>query len=622
MHKVTRRTMIASAVSIASLSVFGPLRLTGQNVQADENATWDLTEIYKSDEQWQAARQSVIKQLPLLAVYRGKLGESANVLQDALVAISDLRRTILTLDTYATLLSDEDMRVAGNQQKRQLAADLQNQLDEAAAWVLPEVIALGPARINSYLSAQPNLKRFSLALTDMLRRAPHTLSTEEEALLAAAGKPLSMPGSIQREVLTSRMPPSNVTLSDGRSISVDDRSLALVPTLPDVNDRKIISDAYWASFSRVQGPLGATLNASIQGDVFNAQAHRYKNSLDAALFAINIPIGAYQSMLTEVNSGLPVLHRYYKLRKKTLGLSELQPYDLNVPLATIGRTFSLPEIRSITLEAVAPLGPVYQSKLANATKARWMDAYPRPGKRPGGYCNPGAYAVHPYVLLNVTNSYAGATEFAHEWGHAMHAVFAAAAQPFDTFNAAPFVQEVASTCNEQLLVNYMIRTATTKQEKIFYLGQQMENFANVFFRQAMKAEFEASLHEATEKSRDLTGEEISEMYRALMLRYYGDSVNVGASYATEWARQPQYYTPFYIFQYVIAITGAVYFSNSMLNGGTAERDRYLTMLKQGGSNYGYEILRNAGMDLASPFPYRQLLKEFVATLVRAEDLIG
>ena len=250
-----------------------------------------------------------------------------------------------------------------------------------------------------------------------------------------------------------------------------------------------------------------------------------------------------------------------------------------------------------------------------------MDAFPRPGKRPGGYCNPGAYDVHPYVLLNIAPTYAGATSFAHEWGHAMHAVLASSTQPFTTFNAPPFVQEVASTCNEQLLVNYMLQTAKTKQEKLSYLGEQMETVASVFFRQAMKAEFESATHQAVESAQELSGEQMTDMYLALMERYYGPAVRVDAIYATEWGGQPQYFNSFYIFQYVIAITGAVLFSRSILDGGAPQRDRYLTMLRAGGSNYGYQVLRAGGFDLARPESYRAVIREFAATMDRAESLL-
>lgn len=456
----------------------------------------------------------------------------------------------------------------------------------------------------------------------MLRHAPHTLSPEGESILATAETPLSSPSAIQRELVTLNLPAPDVTLSNGTAVPVDYKSLSSASSLPNQSDRRAVYEAYWKNFSKLQGALGATLQGSVRADVFNARARRFNSSLEASLFDLNIPVDVYGTMLAEVGAGVSVLHRYYALRKHVLALPELYPSDLGVPLATIDRKFSLPEIRSLTLKAVQPLGTAYVERLQKATEARWMDAFPRPGKRPGGYSNPGAYGLHPYVLLNINPTYTGATSFAHEWGHAMHASVAQEAQPFDTFNAPPFMQEIASSCNEQLLVKYMIQGSKTKQETLFYLGQQMENFAFVFFRQAMKAEFEADIHQAAERGESLSGEQMTDRYRALMQRYYGPSVSVDTMYATEWGRQPQYYNAFYIFQYVVAMTGAVHFSRSILNGGASERDRYLDMLRAGGSNYGYEVLRAAGLDLASPVPYRNLLAQFAITMDRAEALLA
>lgn len=560
--------------------------------------------------------------LPGVSRFKGTLGASAGALEAAMTAVSDLARAILRLDTYARLKADADQRSAPNQERLQLAVDLSGKLDEATAWIGAEVIALGHAGIDGLIASNPRLAGFRFGLQDRLRRAPHTPSSETQAILAAASTPLAAPAVIQRQIVASTLERHEVTLSTGEVVRVDERALALHGKSRVREDRRRVSEAYWSSFGKLEAALGATLNASVQGDVFNARAHRHASSLQAALFDANIPEAVYRTVIAEAGRGLPVLHRAYDLRRRALKLSELGYFDMTVPLASYDRTFSLAEMRSLTLSAVRPLGKAYGDRLAAATQERWMDALPRPGKFSGSYSNPGAYDVHPYVLLNVNPTYAGATAFAHEWGHAMHGVLARRAQPFNTFNAPTLVQEVASTCNEQLLVQHMIRNARSAPEKLFYLTQQIQNLSFVFFVQAMRAEFEARIHEMVESGQALSGDELTRTYLQLMTRYYGPGVRIDPVYAIEWARQIQYYNAFYVFQYATALTGGVHFSRAILAGGAPERDRYLAMLSAGGSDYGYGILRTAGLDLATPAPYRTLVEELARAIDEANSLLA
>jgi oligoendopeptidase F len=279
-------------------------------------------------------------------------------------------------------------------------------------------------------------------------------------------------------------------------------------------------------------------------------------------------------------------------------------------------------MRQLTLDAVKPLGPDYQRLFADSSSKRWMDPLPRPGKASGAYMNPGAYDVHPYLLLNLSDRYDGLSTYAHEWGHAMHSLIANAAQPFELSNYPTFTAEVASTAHELLLANMLVDRAKAKDEKLFYLGQIMENYRGTFFRQAMLAEFQLAINDMADKGEGLSGEKMSALYMDLLKRYHGPKVQIEPDYATEWAYIPHYYFGFYLWQYATSITAANFFAQKVMHGTTADRDRYLTVLRAGGSDYGYNLLKKGGLDMATAEPYRLIVDSFSKVLDEAEKLIA
>jgi oligoendopeptidase F len=355
--------------------------------------------------------------------------------------------------------------------------------------------------------------------------------------------------------------------------------------------------------------------------MFQAKARKYKTALEASLSGSNIPEGVYRTLVAQANEGLPVLHRYFDLRRRMLNLPDIAYYDIYPPLVKLDRRFTLDEMRTLTLDAVKPLGPDYGAMFAKATAARWMDPRPRTGKQSGAYMNGSAYDVHPYLLLNLSDRYDGLTTYAHEWGHAMHTLLANAAQPYELAGYPTFTAEIASTCQELLLAHAMLERASTKEEKLFYLGQLMENFRGTFFRQAMFAEFQLAIHDLAEKGEGLSGKKMTGIYLDLLRRYHGPGMTIDPAYAIEWAYIQHFFYGFYVFQYATSITAATYFASRVRGGAPAERDRYLSVLKAGGSDYGYAILRKAGLDMATPTPYRTLVAEFARVLDQAEALL-
>ena len=620
-----RETLAASALAglAAATPAWAQDAATASAAPAD-GAQWNLADLYPDDAAWDAARQRVLADLPRLLACKGTLGRGADQLAAALTLQSDLGRAAARVYAYASLKADEDVRVSANQERQGAARDLYVALGEASSWMAPELLSLGKARIDGFVAANPVLRsRFDVALADVERQAGHTLSPEGETLLASAGAPLGALREVREQLVAAAIPWPTVTLSTGQSVRLDDQGYALHRDAPDRADRKAVFDAFWTEYGRFRAPLGAAYAAHVRADIFTARARRYPTSLAAALSSHDVPEGVYRTLVAEANRGLPQLHRYFELRRRMLKLPDMAYYDIYPPLVQLGRRFTVPEMRSLTLEALKPLGPDYVDTLGKATAARWMDPLPRPGKKSGAYMNPAAaYDVHPYLLLNLGQNYEGLSTYAHEWGHAMHTLLADRAQVYDKAAYPIFLAEIASTCNELLLAAYMVARARTREEKLFYLGQQLESIRGTFYRQTMFAEFELATHDRAEAGEGLSGDRFTAIYLDLLKRYHGPRVAIDPAYAAEWAYIPHFYNSFYVYQYATCVSAASYFARAILRGGARERDDYLAVLKAGGSDYPTVILKRAGLDMASAAPYRAVVATFKDTLDQAEALMA
>jgi len=619
MTDLSRRDTLAAA-AVATLAAAMPALAQTVTTQA---ASWDLSALYPSDADWDKARRETLAALGQLAPYQGHLGDSADNLARALTLQSDLYRTISRIYTYASLKADEDVRIAANQERQGQAIDLYTAFGEASAWIAPELLTVGADRINGFLAGNAALKgKFDHYLANILREAPHTLSPEGEGLLASAMAPLAGPGDIAGQLRASDVPWPTITLSTGQQVRLDSQGYTLYRDVANRADRKAVFDAFFKTYGDFKNSFGATYAAQVKGDIFTARARKYPTALAAAISGANVPEGVYRTLVAEAHEGLPQLHRYFELRRRMLGLPDLQYYDVYPPLVQLDRAFTLDQMRTISMAAFKPLGQAYVDRFATASAARWMDPLPRPGKRPGAYMNPGAYDVHPYLLLNLSDKYDGLTTYAHEWGHAMHSLLANEAQPFEKADYPIFLAEIASTLNEQLLVDYMLAQAKTKQEKLFYLGMQMEAIRGTFYRQTMLAEFELAAHERAEAGQGLSGETFTQIFRDLLARYNGPKVGLDPVYGNEWAYIPHFYTSFYVYQYATCIAAGTYFARQIRAGGAKERDNYLAVLKAGGSDYPVDILKRAGLDMTTPAPYRALVQTFRETLDQAEALLA
>ena len=390
------------------------------------------------------------------------------------------------------------------------------------------------------------------------------------------------------------------------------------------DDRKLAFDAFWKKWAEYRSSVGMVMNSHLQTQVALAKARNYDSVLERELFQDNLPPAVYRTLVSEVNKALPTLHRYFKLRARMLGVDQLHYYDIYPPLVSLDREFNLEDSKKITLEATEILGDDWVSMQKEAMDDRWMHVYPQRGKRSGAYMSGFAYDVHPYLLLNHNNDYDSLSTFAHEWGHAMHTVYAKQSQPFETAGYATFIAEIPSTSLELILQDYMSKHAETLDEKLFYLGNGLEALRGTFFRQTMFAEFELSLYEAVERGEALSGDRITEMYGELLRRYHGHDdgvVVIDELYENEWMFVPHFYYNMYVFQYATSQTAGTALYDMIVKDPDAGVKNYKDLLRAGGSDYPYTLLANAGVDLAQSAPYEALVAKMNAIMDEMERLL-
>ena len=621
-----KRTVLAVAVALAFTCLPSAFAATTPTTftAANPPAVWDLTPLYATPAAWDTARQALLDQLPQLRALQGTLSASPASLLKGMTAISDTRRALYRLDTYASLKADENTQDNANESRRQLSDSAGNQFDQAIAFLPTDISAMGQEKIEAYVAAEPGLAKFKYQLETMLRLAAHTLSPAEENLLAAANDPLQQPQNIY-SLLTNADLPWPTLIVRGKKYTLDQETYVSLRDDRDPKVRAQVFKAFWPVFKAYERTIGATYIAHLHGVVFNARARKFSSSLDMFLSQGNTPDSVYRTLVAETNAGLPTLQRYLKLRQRLLGLKQSQYSDIYVPLANPPRKYTLAEAEQLTLKAVAPLGQDYVDTLSKNFLGSWMHAVPQRGKRSGAYMSGEAYDVHPFVLTSFSGGYESVSTVAHEWGHAMHTVLADGAQPFETSSYPIFIAEIPSTTNEMLLADYVIAHATTKAEKIYALSQQLELLRGTFFRQAMFAEFELKSHEAVEKDQGITGEGLTKIYLDLLKRYHGDAegvMHIDDLYGHEWEYIPHFYTDYYVYQYATSISAAAYFAEGIEKGDTRLRDQYFTMLKSGGSDDPYQIVKRAGVDMATPAPYRAIVQRMNHLMDELDALTG
>jgi oligoendopeptidase F len=590
-----------------------------------EQFKWKLTDLYPSDAAWRQAKDEVAARIPELGKFKGTLAGSPQQLAAVLELESSIDKGVNRLFVYAGLGSDQDTRDSKFQAMKQEMTQLGNDFSAATSWIEPEILKMDRAAIDNALGAEPKLAVYRHYLDDVLRRKAHTGTEAEERIIAEAGLMAPAAGEIFGIFSNADFPYPTVTLSDGRKIKLDAAAFTLARTSANREDRKKVFAAFFGSIGDYGRTFGTTMNANIQKDVFYAKARNYPTSVESSLDANAIPVSVYSSLVDGVNANLPTFHRYLKLRQRMMKLDHLHYYDLYAPLVGgVDLAYPVEEAQKNIYAALAPLGSDYVDVLKRAFADRWIDLYPNTGKRAGAYSNGGAYDVHPYMLINFNGRYDDMSTLAHELGHTMQSYFSNKTQPYPLAGYPIFVAEVASTFNESLLIDHMLKTIKDPKARLSLLGNYLENIKGTVFRQTQFAEFELRAHQMAEKGEPITGASMDKLYMEITKKYYGHDAGicvVDPEIAHEWAYIPHFYRGFYVFQYATSFTASSALSEKVLTGDPAAVKRYRSFLGAGGSKYPIDLLKDAGVDMTTSEPLDLTMKKMNRIMGEMEVLL-
>ena len=594
-------------IALLGLALALPLLAIGAESEADR---WNLKDLYASQATWDQDASKLERQLKDLSACAGRLAQSPARFKRCLDLNAEVLKRFYRLYGYASQSRDEDTSLPGGQDLKQRADVLGTRLEEATSFLRPEILGLGRSRVNTLLKANKSAAIYTHWLDDILRSASHTLDRRGEELIANFGATTGAAQAVYSTLADADMPWPKVRLSDGTEVVVDQTAYEKYRALGNRSDRKIVFDAFWSKWREFERTFGVTLYEQLKKDAALAKIRRYPDSLAQALDANKLPQAVYDTLLAQAELHLPTLHRYFKLRARMLGVDEMRYYDIYPPMVSSNLKYPIGLSTELMLASVKPLGEDYLGAMAQGTRSGWMDVYPRPRKRSGAYMNGSAYDVHPYLLLNHNDDYESLTTLAHEWGHAMHSYLSIRSQPFINAEYPTFTAEIASTTNELLLLDHMLKIAKDDSERMIFLDSALETLRGTFFRQAMFAAFERDIHARVDKGESLTGEALTKIYGNILKRYHGDAqgiVKIDELYTIEWAFIPHFYNRFYVFQYATSITAGAMFASEILKGTPLARERYLNILRAGGSRYPYELVKAAGVDLATAAPYQAIV---------------
>lgn len=589
--------------------------------QQDPAACWSVTDIFPSDEAWTAEFEACQALPDRLAAYQGRLGESARTLFDYLELNEAVSRRVETMYIYVYLRGDEDTANPAYQAMQGRCFSFLVRLSGACAFEGPELTAIPDETLDGFYARLPALEKYRRYLTKARLERDHILSPAEEGLMAAAANLSGGPGDIFNAFTDADLKFPAVSDSQGQEHPLTNGTYVSLLESPDRTLRKNAFQSLYATFGGYRNALAAMLNAEVRKNVFYARARRYDSVLAATLHPSEVPEAVYHNLVEAVRQNLDKLHRYMALRKKAMGLDELHMYDIYtgiVPEAQ--RVTPFQQAKEEVLDALRVLGEEYHRTLSSSFEQRWMDIYENEGKRSGAYAC--GCAVHPFVLLNHKDNLNSEFTLAHELGHAMHSYLSNRDQPPVYASYVLFVAEVASTCNEALLMQYLLKRTGDRRERAALINYFLEQFRTTLYRQTMFAEFELETHRLTEAGEALTAQRLCEIYLELNRLYYGPAVTVDQEIALEWARIPHFYHRFYVYQYATGFSAAMALSRRILEGGEAAVADYLRFLSGGCSTDPVSLLKIAGVDMSTPQPVNDALTLFGQLTDELEELLG
>ncbi|MED4972062.1 oligoendopeptidase F [Geobacillus kaustophilus NBRC 102445] len=583
--------------------------------------TWRLEDIFPTDDAWEEEFKQVKAMIPKLGEYKGRLGESPEVLYEALQYQDEVSMRLGKLYTYAHMRYDQDTTNSFYQGLDARAKSLYSEASSAMAFIVPEILAINEAVLRSFLEQYEPLRLYAHALDEITRQRPHVLSAEEEAILAQAAEVMQATSDTFSALNNADLTFPTIIDENGEEVEVTHgRFIRFLES----TDRRVRRDAFYAvyhTYEKFQNTFANTLAGTVKKDNFFARIRRYSSAREAALDANNIPESVYDNLIATIHEHLPLLHRYVRLRKRVLGLDELHMYDLYTPLVQdVKMEVTYDEAKQYMLEGLAPLGEEYVAIVKEGLDNRWVDVRENKGKRSGAYSS-GAYGTHPYILLNWQDNVNNLFTLVHEFGHSVHSYYTRKTQPYPYAHYSIFVAEVASTCNEALLNDYLLKTIDDEKKRLYLLNHYLEGFRGTVFRQTMFAEFEHLIHLKAQQGEALTAEMLTALYYDLNKTYFGDDIVVDKEIGLEWARIPHFYYNYYVYQYATGFSAAIALSKQILEEGEPAVTRYIDFLKAGSSDYPIEVLKKAGVDMTSAEPIRQACQVFAEKLDEMERLL-
>lgn len=584
--------------------------------EIDSQYKWDLTRLYKDDAAWEQDLAGLSRQVQTVAAFAGHLKEAKTIREylDASVALS---RTLSNLYCYASMRRSEDTRAEAAQSMYARISAAYAGAVAALSFAEPEILAL-PEETLQEIQKDDCLQEYRFVLENLVRQKPHALSAPEEKLLASLSEVMGAPADIADSLQDADLTFDSVKDSAGEEHEVTGSNYILLQTSSDRTLRENAFRSFYKTYRNHINTFAATYAGAVKAATAEAAARHYESSRAMSMAGENIPVEVYDNLVASVRAHLPLMYRYVKLRKRLLGIQELHYYDVYAPLTGESTArYTYDQAKQMVLDAVAPLGEEYCTEVRRGFAQRWVDVYPNKGKSGGAYST-GTYDSEPYIMTNFTGTLDSVSTLAHEMGHSMHSLLSRRTQPAQYADYTLFVAEVASTVNENLMIEQLLKTEQRPDTRLFLLNQYLENFKGTVFRQTMFAEFEREAHAMRERGEALSPAALNQLYGNLVRDYFGPELVMDEEVQLEWARIPHFYRPFYVYKYATGYSTAVALSEGILKEGESARKRYLEFLSMGGSAWPLEELRHAGVDLTTPAPVNAALEKFGRLLDDAE----
>ena len=590
--------------------------------EVPEELTWDLKTIFKTDEDWETEFKALREEIPKIKDFQGTLDKSANHLYDLFLFQDELSERLGKLFTYSHMRYDEDTTNAHYQAMNQKAESILTLASSHMSYIVPEILQIDETKIDAFLQEKEELTVYKKTLDEIIRQKEHILSEEEEVLLSEASEALSTPSQTFSMLNNADLTFPKIKDENGEQVELTHGRYLRFMESKDRNVRQSAFQAMYDTFGRFQNTFAATLNGNVKKDNFYAKVRNYRSARHSALDTNNIPETVYDNLVEAVNDKLSLLHRYTDLRKKVLGVDELHMYDLYVPLVEgVDMKTTYEKAKEYVLKSLAPLGKDYTDIVEEGFQNRWIDVVENKGKRSGAYSS-GSYGTNPFILLNWQDKVNDVYTLTHELGHSVHSYYTRKHQPYRYGNYSIFVAEVASTCNEALLSEYLLNHLEDEKERMYILNHFLEGFRGTVFRQTMFAEFEHDIHVRSQNGEPLTADAFTEMYYDLNKKYFGDNITIDKEIGLEWARIPHFYYNYYVYQYATGYSAATSLANQILTEKEAAVERYKNFLKAGSSDFPMEVLKKAGVNMNSKQPILEALQVFEEKLTEFEKLIS